>query len=76
MNSTEVGKAIRARRRTLNLDQKALAEIAGVSVHSLSDIESGKGNPTLDALNQLAAALGLEVILQVRKPQVDGSEPS
>lgn len=68
MNQSELAQIIRARRRTLGLDQKALAEIAGMSVHSLSDIESGKGNPTLDALNQLGTALGLDLSFRVRQP--------
>ena len=66
MKITDIGTSIRTRRRTLKLDQQTLAEIAGVSVHSLSDLESGKGNPTLAVLNQLATALGLELRLEVR----------
>jgi transcriptional regulator with XRE-family HTH domain len=69
VNQTELGKVISARRRTLHLDQRVLAEIAGVSVHSLSDIESGKGNPTLAVLNQLGTALGIELVMRVRQPQ-------
>lgn len=66
MNTFDLGALVRHRRQTLALTQHALAEIAGVSVHSLSDLESGKGNPTLSALNQVADALGLELRLNVR----------
>lgn len=65
MNSIELGHVLKARRRLLRIDQQALAEIAGVSVHALSDIESGKGNPTWSVINRLAAVLGLAVSLQV-----------
>ncbi|HAT09714.1 MAG TPA: transcriptional regulator [Planctomycetes bacterium] len=76
MNAAEVGSHIRARRLTLGLDQQSLAEIAGVSIHALSDIESGKGNPTLKVLNRLAAAIGMDVVLRVRPSLlVEGAPP-
>jgi len=64
MNTEQVGQAIRGRRRSLGIDQKALSAISGISVHTLSDIESGKGNPTVSILNRLLDSLGME--LQVR----------
>ncbi len=68
MKPRELGHRIRSRRLTLGLKQQALAEIAGLSVHGLSNIESGKGNPTLAVLNQLADALGLDLCLDVCRP--------
>ena len=68
MNPKDLGNTIRARRAMLGLKQRALAEIAGLSVHGLSNIESGKGNPTLAVLNQLADVLGLDLSLEVRRP--------
>lgn len=68
MKPHELGQRIRSRRLTLGLKQQALAEIAGLSVHGLSNIESGKGNPTLAVLNQLADALGLDLCLELRRP--------
>jgi transcriptional regulator with XRE-family HTH domain len=68
MKQYELGQRIRSRRLTLGLTQQALAEIAGLSVHGLSNIESGKGNPTLAVLNHLADALGLDLCLNVRRP--------
>lgn len=66
MNNLDLGSMLRSRRQTLGIPQRALAEIAGISVHCLSDIESGKGNPTLAVVNQLALALGMELRLEVR----------
>jgi transcriptional regulator with XRE-family HTH domain len=74
VNATQLAHFIRARRRTLGLDQRALAEIAGLSVHSLSDIESGKGNPTLAILSQLGTALGLELTFRLRQPGGDSGD--
>jgi transcriptional regulator with XRE-family HTH domain len=68
MNSREIGQSISARRKTLGLDQKSLADIAGISVHALSDVETGKGNPTVRTLNALADCLGMELQLVVRRP--------
>lgn len=63
MNITELGKVIRKRRKSLGIDQASAAELAGVSVHTLSNIESGRGNPTLDVLTRVLDTLGLELRL-------------
>lgn len=66
MNTQETGKLIRERRRILGIDQKTTAELSGVSVHTLSDIESGKGNPSVSMLASILDALGLELRIQVK----------
>ena len=66
MNARVVGKLISERRKRVGLDQRSLAEIAGVSIHALSDVETGKGNPTLKVLTALGDSLGMELSLQVR----------
>ena len=50
----------------MRIAQKDLAELAGLSVHTLSDVETGKGNPTLEVIGKLGDCLGLEVILRPR----------
>jgi len=75
MNLSELGKQLRARRRTLGLTQRALAEIAGLSVHGLSNLESGTGNPTFAVLAQVTEALGLELHLSVPTPGGARREP-
>jgi y4mF family transcriptional regulator len=64
--STEIGRLLRRRRKTLGLAQADLAAQAGVSVHTLSDLESGKGNPSLDVLERLFDYLGLRVVIEPR----------
>jgi len=66
MNVAELGATVRERRQELRLTQRALSEISGVSLHTLSDIESGKGNPTLETLDLLLEPLGLELSVAVR----------
>lgn len=51
----------------LQVTQETLAEISGVSLRTLKEIESGKGNPTLETLQKLADVLGMEVMLQVKQ---------
>ena len=61
-----VGSLLRERREGLHISQKDLAELAGLSVHTISDVESGNGNPTLEVMGKLGECLGLEVVLRPR----------
>lgn len=65
MNKNEIGKIIRERRRFLKITQKDFAEIVGLSLRNFIDIENGKANPTLDALQKITDALGLQIIIKV-----------
>lgn len=56
-----LGRQIRDRRNYLNITQVDLAEIAGVSLRSLIDIEQGKGNPSLGQLMKILDVLGMKV---------------
>jgi len=58
---------IRARREVLGIDQRTLSEISGVAVHTLSNIESGNGNPTVKSLDKVLAALGMELRVDVQQ---------
>jgi len=66
MNRSEIISLIRERRKHLDITQTMLAELAGVSLHTISDMESGKGNPSLDVLMSIVDTLGLELTLTVR----------
>ncbi|MFY0652968.1 MAG: helix-turn-helix transcriptional regulator [Cyclobacteriaceae bacterium] len=57
---------LKTRREMLQVNQETLAELSGVSLRTLKQFESGKGNPTLQTLSKLADALGLELTLQVK----------
>lgn len=65
MNKKEIGKIIRDRRKFLKITQKDFAEIAELSLRNFIDIENGKANPTLDALQKITDALGIEIIVKV-----------
>ena len=64
-----VGIRLRERRRSLAILQEDLAGLAGISVHTLSNIESGKGNPSLDVLERLLDCLGLQLTIAPRVPE-------
>ncbi|MCA4776116.1 helix-turn-helix transcriptional regulator [Empedobacter stercoris] len=57
---------IKERRKVLDITQESLAEISGVGLRTLKQFESGKGNPTLETLQKLCDALGLEIKLEVK----------
>jgi len=52
----------------LNLSQIQLAKTNGVSQADISRIERGKGNPTLDTLKKILAALQLQMTFRPSKP--------
>ena len=65
MNKKEIGKAIVERCDTLNITQARLATLSGVSVHTLSNLETGEGNVTLDTLLKVADTVGFKVRIGV-----------
>jgi transcriptional regulator with XRE-family HTH domain len=67
MNTKEVGELIRKRRASLQIDQSTLGALSGIAVHTLSNIEAGRGNPTLATLNQVLDTLGMELRIEVKQ---------
>ena len=67
MNIGEIADYIVRRRKTLKISQRELAELSGISLHSLSNLESGKGNPTLESLLKVADTLGVTITAGVKR---------
>lgn len=61
MNKKEIGLALVARRNELRITQARLARVSGVSVHTLSNLETGEGNVTIDTLLKVVTTLGFKV---------------
>jgi len=59
-------ESIRKRRKELRISQTHLAEIAGLSINTISKIERGEANPTVDVLEKIADVLGLELRFNVK----------
>ena len=65
MNRKKLGQLLKKRRNELGINQIDLSEISGVALHTISDIESGKGNPTLQVINKICDILGMELMIRV-----------
>jgi len=71
MTPEQLGQVLRNRRKLAKITQQDLADLSGLAVHTLSDLESGKGNPTLEVLSKVCAVLGLEIQIGPRRPGLD-----
>lgn len=67
MGLTTLGKTIKERRKTLDITQLQLAELAGISVNTLYKLERGQSNPTIEVLVKIAEVLGMELKLEVKQ---------
>lgn len=63
----QIGESIKARRKVLGITQRTLAELAGVGINTLTRIEKGLGNPSLEVLLKIAETLGLDLTLTVKR---------
>ena len=66
MNNQQIGKIIQESRDYLNLTQKDVAEMAGITFKSISDIELGIRNPTVNTLKSVLDVLGLELTIHIK----------
>ena len=64
MNLREV---IKARRKELDISQQDLAEMSGISLPTVKDIERGLANPSLSTISKLLDVLGMEIVYRVRQ---------
>ena len=60
-SAIDVGARLRTLRTGAGLSIRALAEMSGLNVNTLSLIQNGKTSPSVSTLQQLASALGLPV---------------
>lgn len=61
-----IGKIIKARRKMLGLRQDQLADIAGVGINTLTKIERGEANPSIETLKKVLDSLGLELSVIIK----------
>jgi transcriptional regulator with XRE-family HTH domain len=66
-----VGRNVRRIRREKGLTQERLAELSGFAQQYLSGLESGRRNPTVVTVYEIANALGVSY-LELLKPDVEG----
>ena len=60
-------EVIKSRRKTLDISQRDLAEMAGIGLATIKDIERGKGNPSIGTVSKIMEVLGMEIEYKVRQ---------
>jgi transcriptional regulator with XRE-family HTH domain len=75
MGTPEVGRQLRALRTASGRTVASVAGQAGLSVPYIANLENGRGNPTLTALSQLAAALGMRLEISLVPAGADPAAP-
>ena len=62
-----LSEVIKNRRKTLAISQQDLAEMAGIGLATIKDIERGKGNPSMGTVSKILDVLGMEIEFKVRQ---------
>ena len=62
-----IGTLIKNRRKELGLEQVDLCDYAEIGSTTLSKLEQGRANITLDSLEKIIKVLGMELSLQVKR---------
>lgn len=58
---------IKDRRKRLQLNQNDLAQMAGVSLATIKDIERGAGNPSWNTIEKICEVLGLSISFSIKQ---------
>jgi HTH-type transcriptional regulator / antitoxin HipB len=62
----DLGVAIRRRRNELELTQGELADVSGVTLRFVSELERGKATAQYAGIRRVLAALGLDLFVESR----------
>ena len=62
-----LSEVIKNRRKTLAISQQDLAEMAGIGLATIKDIERGKGNPSMATVSKIMEVLGMEIEFKIRQ---------
>ena len=65
-STSDLGAAVRSRRKQLGYTQAFLASYAGVSSSFLSDLENGKETIQLNKVLEIISLLGMDLFIQAR----------
>ena len=61
-----IGEQVKKRRTELRMEQVDLQDYAEVGSTTLSKLEQGKANITVETLEKILEVLGLEIVLKVK----------
>jgi len=62
-----IGSIIKKRRKELSMEQVDLCDYAQIGSTTISKLEQGKANITLDSLEKIIEVLGMDFSLQVKR---------
>ena len=62
-----LAEVIKSRRKALNISQHDLAEMAGIGLATIKNVERGKGNPSIGTVSKIMVVLGMEIEYKVRQ---------
>jgi transcriptional regulator with XRE-family HTH domain len=62
----KIGEDLKARRKMLNISQRTLSELAGVSINTITKIERCEANPSIEVLEKISDTLGMEIKIVVK----------
>lgn len=65
-NSVDFGKIIRTKRKELGLTQTELAQLSGVGLRFISELERGKETIRLGYAIKIASNLGIDILTKDR----------
>jgi len=61
-NLNNIYEFIKYIRKERDINQEVLSDLSGISLRTIKEIESGKGNPTYNTLDKILDVLGYELI--------------
>ena len=62
----DLREIVKERRGVLGISQLDLAEMAGISLATVKDIERGAGNPSMKTVKKILEVLGMEMQFSIR----------
>lgn len=67
MHVSVIYNTIKERRSLLGISQQDLADISGVGLRTIKEIETGKGNPSVHTLLKILDVLGLTLDVHIKR---------
>ncbi len=72
-SASDIGNVIKEERKRQGVLQRDVAELSGVSLHFLSNLENGKPTVELQKVFQVLLTLGISMQVSTRQPETGRS---
>jgi len=67
MHLSDICRRIKERRSLLGITQQDLSDISGVGLRTIKEVETNKGNPSVNTLLKIIDVLGMELDLKIKR---------